>query len=80
MYRMANYGKVFSDELNNWLIDEAGLKQSKLQMSVYYKYSPDGSKLVVLSHVDDCVYSYISDELGKWFVGTIGKRLYVKFL
>ena len=80
MYRMANYGKVFSDELNNWLIDEAGLKQSKLQMSVYYKYAPDGSKLVVLSHVDDCVYSYISDELGKWFVDTIGKRLYVKFL
>ena len=28
-------------------------------MSIYYKYTPDGSKLVVLSYVDDCLYWYI---------------------
>ena len=27
-------------------------------MSTYYKYAPDGSKIVVLSYVDDCVYWY----------------------
>ena len=65
MYGITNSGKLFSDELTNWLIDEAGFNQSKCQMYVYYKYAPDGSNLVVLSHVDDCVYLYISEELGK---------------
>ena len=35
-------------------------------MSVYYKYAPDGSKLVVLSYVDNCVYWYTSEYLEKW--------------
>ena len=55
MYGINNYRKLFSDEITNLLIDEAGIKHSKFQMSVYYKYAPDGSKLVVLSYVDDCV-------------------------
>ena len=35
MYGMTNYGKLFADELTNWLIDEAGFNQSKCQMSVH---------------------------------------------
>ena len=62
---MTNSGKLFDDELTNWLIYEAGFNQSKFQMSIYYKYAPDGSKLFVLSYVDDCVYCYTSEELGK---------------
>ena len=37
-------------------------------MSIYYKYAPDGTKIVVLYYVDDFVYWYTSDALGKWFV------------
>ena len=49
-------------------------------MSIYYKYAPDESKIVVLSYVDDCVYWYISEALGKWFVDTLGKRFHVNLL
>ena len=49
-------------------------------MSIYYKYAPDGSKIVALSHVDDCVYWYTNEDLGKWFVDTLGKRFHVNFL
>ena len=49
-------------------------------MSIYYKYAPDGSKVVVLSYVDDCVYWYTNKDLGKWFVDTLGKRFHVNFL
>ena len=49
-------------------------------MSIYYKYAPDGSKLVVLSYVDDCFYWYTNKDLGKWFVDTLGKRFHVNFL
>ena len=52
---MNNYGKLFADELTEWLL-EAGFIQSQCQMSIYYNYAPDGSKIVVLSYVDDCVY------------------------
>ena len=58
MYGVTNYGNLFADELTNWMIDEVGLNKSKLQMPVYYKYAPDGSKSVVLSYVDDCVHWY----------------------
>ena len=37
-------------------------------MSIYYKYAPDGYKLVVLYYVGDCVYCYTYEELLKWFV------------
>ena len=43
------------------MIDEAGFNQSKFQMYLYFKYAPDGSKLVVLSYTDDCVYWYKSE-------------------
>ena len=49
-------------------------------MSIYYKYAPDGSKMFVLSYVDDCVYWYIHEDLGKWFVDTFGKIFHVNFL
>ena len=57
MYGMTNSGKLFADELTEWLL-EAGFIQSQCQMSIYYKYAPDRSKIVVLSYVDDCVYWY----------------------
>ena len=49
-------------------------------MSIYYKYAPYGSKPVVLSHVDYCVYWYTNEDLGKWFVDTLVKRFHVNFL
>ena len=48
MYGMTNSGKLFSDELTEWLIEE-GFMQSQCQMSIYYKYAPGGSNIVVLS-------------------------------
>ena len=49
-------------------------------MYIYDKYAPYGTKNVVLSYVDDCVYWYTSEVLGKWFVYTLGKRFHVNFL
>ena len=49
-------------------------------MSVYYNYEPNGSKLVVLSYIDDCIYWYTYEELRNWFVGTLLNRFLVKFL
>ena len=49
-------------------------------MSIYYKYGPYGTKIVVLYYVYDFVYCYTSDDLGKWFVDNLGKRSHVKFL
>ena len=49
-------------------------------MSVYYKYALDGSKLVVLSYIDDFVYWYTSEELGKWVLDTLRKVFHVNFL
>ena len=34
----------------------------------------------VLYYVDDCVYWYTSEALGKWFVDTLGKIFHVNFL
>ena len=79
MYGMTNPGKLFADELTEWLI-EAGFIQSQYQMFIYYKYAPDESKIVVLSYVDDCVYWYTNEDIGKWFVDTLGKRFHVNFL
>ena len=44
------------------------------------RYAPDGSKLVVLSYVDDCIYWYTYEEIGKWFVDTLGKIFHANFL
>ena len=49
-------------------------------MSIYYKYAPGGSKLVVLSYVYNCVHWYTSEELRKWFVDKVGKIFHLKFL
>ena len=76
---MTNSGKLFSDELIEWLL-EAGFIQSQCQISIYYKYAPDGTKLFVISYVDDCVYWYTSEALGKSFVGTLGKIFHLNFL
>ena len=59
---MTNSGNLFSDELTEWLL-EAGFIRSKCQMSIYYKYAPDGSKMVVLYYVDDFVYWYTNEYL-----------------
>ena len=49
-------------------------------MSIYYKYAPDGSKIVALSYAYDCVYWYTNEYLGKWFVDTLVNRFHVNFL
>ena len=46
MYGMTNSGKLFADELTEWPIEEGSI-QSLCQMSIYYKYAPDGSKIAV---------------------------------
>ena len=79
MYGMTNSGKLFDDELTEWIIEE-GFMQLQCRMSIYYKYAPDGSKIIVLSYVDDCVYWYTNEDLGKWFFETLGKRFHVNFL
>ena len=79
MYGMNNSGKLFADELKECLIGEVFI-QSQCQMSIYYKYAPDGSKIVVSSYVDDCVYWYTNEDIIKWFVDTLGNRFHVNFL
>ena len=60
MYGMTKSGKLFADELIEWLIEE-GFMQSQCHISIYYKYAPDGSKFFVLYYVDDCVYWYTNE-------------------
>ena len=43
-------------------------------MFIYYKYAPDGSRFVVVSYVDDCVYWYASEDLGKWLGDNLRKN------
>ena len=40
---MTNYEKFLTDELKEWLREE-GFINSQCQMSIYYKYAPDGGK------------------------------------
>ena len=49
-------------------------------MYIYYKYAPYGSSVFVLSYVDDCVYWYTYEALGKWSVDTLGNIFHVNFL
>ena len=49
-------------------------------MSIYYKYAPDRSNIVVLYYVDDCVYCYNFEAFGKWFVDNLGIRFHMNFL
>ena len=62
------------------MVIKEGFVQSQCQMSIYYKYAPDGSNIVVLSYVDYCVYWYTNEDLGNWFFDTLVKRFHVNFL
>ena len=55
MYGMTNYGNLFSNNFTEWLI-RSGFVKSQCQISIYYKYASDGTKIIVLFFVDDCVY------------------------
>ena len=79
MYNITNSGKLFADELIEWVL-EAGFIQYQCQMYIYYNYSPNGTKIVVLSYVDDFVCWYTYEPLGKWFVDTLGKIFRVDLL
>ena len=79
MYGMTNSGKLFADDLTEWLL-EAVFIQSQCQMSIYYKYTPYGKNILVLSYVDACVYWYNYETLVKWFVDTLGNIFHVNFL
>ena len=48
-------------------------------MSIYYKYVPYRTTIVVLSSIDDRVYWYTYESLGKCFVDSLGKIFHVKF-
>ena len=79
MYGMTNSRKLFSDELTQWLI-EKGFIQSQFQMSIYYKYAPDGGKLLSYLMVMTAYIGIILKPLGKWFVDTIGNIFHVNLL
>ena len=46
MYGITNSGKLFADELTEWLL-ETGFIPYQFQMSIYYRYAPDGIKILV---------------------------------
>ena len=79
MYGMNNSGKLFSDELTEWLL-EAGFIQYQCHISIYYNYTLDGTNIVVLYYADGFVYWYTYETLRKWFVDTLGDIFNVKFL
>ena len=56
MYGMTNSVNVFANELIDWLINESVSKQYQCQISIYYKYEPYGTKIVVLYYVGYCVH------------------------
>ena len=35
---------------------------------------------LIISHVDDFVYWYTNEDIGKWFIDNLGKRFHVNFL
>ena len=49
-------------------------------MSIYYNYATYGTNNVVLSYVDDCVYCYTYEALGKWFIDILWKAFHVNLL
>ena len=51
MYGITNSGRLFANELTEYLLKE-GFIQSQYHMSIYYKYAPYGTKNVVLSYID----------------------------
>ena len=79
MYDMTNSGKMFADELTEWLL-EAGFIKSQCNMSIYCNYALYGTQIFVLYYIDDCVYWYTSEDNGKWFVVSLGKIFHVNYL
>ena len=79
MHVMTNYGKFFGDYLTEWFL-EAGFIQSQCQMSIYYKYAPDGTKIVVLYYVDYYLYCYTYKAIVKWFLYALGNIFHMNFL
>ena len=79
MYGMTNYGKFFSGELTQWLL-EAIFIQYQCHMSIYYKHAPCGTNVVALSYVYECAYWYTYEALGKQFMGTLENIFPVDFL
>ena len=79
MYAMTKSVKLFDDELTEWLIEE-GFMPLQFQISIYYRYAPDGSNIIVLSYVGDFFYWYTNEDIVKWFVDTLVKRFHVNFL
>ena len=59
MHGMTNSGKLFADELTEWIL-EAGFIQYQFHISIYYKYAQEGTNIVVLYYVFDCIYWYNS--------------------
>ena len=76
---MTNSGNLFSYELTEQLL-EAGFIQYQCQISIYYKYAPYRTKIVVISYVDEFVYLYTSEAIGKWFLDTLAKIFHANFL
>ena len=76
---MTTYGRSFAYELQERFLG-SGFIQSQCHMSIYYKYAPDGSKIIVLYYVDDCVYWYTNEYIGKRFIDTLGTNFHVNFL
>ena len=79
IYGTTKSGRLLYDELTECLL-EACFIQYQFHMSIYYKYTPDWEKIVVLSYVSYCVYWYTYEFIGKLFVDRIEKRFYVNFL
>ena len=77
---MNNSRKLFADEITNWLIYVEGFKNHNDKYPYTTSFLPDESNLMVLSYLDDCVFWYTSEELGKWFIDTLGKRFHMNFL
>ena len=76
---MTNSGNVFANYFIEWLIEEYFVK-SQCQISIYYKYAPYETNIVVLYYVDYCEYWYNPEALGKWSVETLGNIFHVRFL
>ena len=76
---MTNSGNLFADYLTEGLLEAIFIKY-QCHISIYYKYAPDGIKIIVLYYVDCCFYWCLYESLGEWFVGTLRKILHVIFL
>ena len=63
MYGITNSVKKEYDELTEWLTDAVFI-QSQCRISIYYKYAPYGTKIVVLSYVGYFFYWYTSEFIG----------------